>query len=111
NIDLRAAVLLAAIIPALGWMALGAAARVLLRTQGAGSDALRIRVGVRTIVAAMAGGAVIGGGVWYLCTFEYGFGPGDQLRQLYAVFGVPVVLGLALSQMLVLVGIAGRGGA
>ncbi len=108
GINLGEAVLLAAVIPAVGWIGLGALARALLRVRGADGATLRIRVGIRTILAAMAGGPIIGGGIWYLCTFEYGFGPGEQLRQLYAVFGVPVVLGLALLQMMVFVGFSSR---
>jgi len=106
EIRLRHAVLVASAIPALGWMALGSASKLFRRMRGGDGATLRIRVGLRTILAAIAGGPVIGGGVWYLCTFEYGFGPGEQLRQLYAVFGVPVVLGLALVQMMVFVGVA-----
>jgi hypothetical protein len=106
EINLRGAIVLASAIPALGWIALGAASRLFLRLRPEDGATLRIGIGVRTIAAAIAGGPIIGGGIWYLCTFEYGFGPGEQLRQLYAVFGVPVVLGLALLQMMVFVGIA-----
>jgi hypothetical protein len=105
NIDLRMAVALAAVIPALGWIALGTLARIVRGRAPADSATLRIRVGFRTIVAALAGGPVVGGGIWYLCTFGYGFGPGDQMLALYAVFGVPLVLALALVQMMVFVGI------
>lgn len=107
RIDLRSAITLAAAIPALGWIALGGAARLFVHTQPGDGATLRIRVGIRTIAAAMAAGPVIGGGIWYFCTFEYGFGAGDHLRQLYAVFAVPVVLGLSLVQMIVFAGIAG----
>jgi hypothetical protein len=106
RLNLRDTVFLAAAIPVLGWIALGAVSRMFLKMRPGDGATLRIRVGIRTILAAIAGGQVIGGGIWYLCTFEYGFGAGDQLRQLYAVFGVPVVLGLALVQMMVFVGIA-----
>jgi hypothetical protein len=108
DINLGDAVAIAAITPALGWIVLGALAKVVLRRHGGDGAKLRIRVGLRTILAAMAGGSIVGVGIWYLCTFEYGFGPGDHLEQLYAVFGVPVVLGLALAQMLVFVGLASR---
>jgi hypothetical protein len=105
NIDLRAAIAIGALVPALGWIALGALARLFHARQSADGATLRIRVGLRTIAAALAGGPVIGGGIWYLCTFQYGFGPGEQLLALYAVFGVPLVLTLALIQMMVFVGI------
>jgi hypothetical protein len=108
GINLRVAILLAAIIPAVGWIALGTLGKLLLRTRHGDGATLRIRLGLRTVLAAMAGGPVVGGGIWYLCTFEYGFGAGEHLRQMYAVFGVPVVLGLALLQILVFVGISGR---
>jgi len=106
SIDLRAAILLASAIPAIGWIALGVLSRLFA---GRGPDTgatLRIRVRLRTILAAIAAGPILGGGIWYLCTFEYGFGGGDHLRQLYAVFAVPVVLGLGLAQMMVFAGIA-----
>ena len=108
DLDLRDTIVLAAAIPAIGWMALGTAARLFWQKHAGNGATLRIRVGLRTIVAAMAGGSLVGAGIWYLCTFEYGFGSGEQMRQLYAVFGVPVVLGLALVQLMVFVGIAGR---
>jgi hypothetical protein len=108
DLNLRDSILLAAAIPAIGWITLGTAARLFWRVQPGDGATLRIRVGLRAIVAAIAGGPIIGGGIWYLCTFEYGFGAGEHMRELYAVFGVPVVLGLALLQLLVFVGIAGR---
>jgi hypothetical protein len=108
NLSLRDSIVLAAAIPAIGWIALGSAARLFWHAQPGDGATLRIRVGLRTIVAAMAGGPIVGGGIWYLCTLEYGFGAGEQLRQLYAVFGVPVVLGLALLQLMVFIGMAGR---
>ena len=108
QINLRDAVLLAAAIPATGWMAIGAMARLFRQPASSDGATLRIRVGLRTVFAALAGGPIIGGGVWYLCTFEYGFGDGEQLRHLYAVSGVPAVLALALLQMTVFVGISAR---
>jgi hypothetical protein len=108
DLNLRDSVLLAAAIPAVGWIALGTAARLFWRTQPGDGATLRIRVGLRTIAAAMAGGSLVGGGIWYLSTFDYGFGAGEPMRELYGVFGVPVVLGLALLQLMVFVGIAGR---
>ena len=107
EINLGEAVVVAAVIPALGWIALGGLARLVLRQQADDGATLRIRVGLRTIAAALAGGPVIGGGIWYLCTFDYGFGPGDHMAALYAVFGVPSALALwRCVQMMVFVGIA-----
>jgi hypothetical protein len=105
QINLQESVLLSAVIPAIGWIALGGLARAVVRARHGDGATLRIRVGMRTIAAALVSGPVIGVGIWYLCTFEYGFGAGDHLQSLYAVFGVPVVLGLGLLQMMVFVGI------
>jgi hypothetical protein len=106
RIDLASAMAVAAGIPAVGWIALGTAARFLPPSRAADGATLRIRVGLRTIIAALAGGPILGGGIWWLCNSEYGFGAGEELRELYAVFGVPAALGLGLAQILVFVGIA-----
>ena len=104
--SLRQSILLASIIPAGGWMLIGAVAgRLSTRGPNDGS-ALRVRVGVRTIVAALAAGPIIGAGAWWLGSFEYGFGAGEALRELYAVFAVPLVLALVLLQMTVFIGLA-----
>lgn len=104
-IQLRNAIALAAAIPAAGWIALGGVARLFSRSPGGDGATLRIRVGLRTVVAALAGGPIIGGGIWWMCSYDYGFGAGDYLRELYAVFAVPAALGLALMQMTVFIGI------
>jgi hypothetical protein len=105
DIDLRQAIALSALIPGIGWIALGALARLFVTSRPDDGATLRIRVGLRTIIAALAGGPVIGGGIWYVCTFNYGFGPGDHMEALYAVFGVPLVIVLSLLQIAVFVGI------
>jgi hypothetical protein len=105
DIDLVDAIVVSALVPAVGWITLGALAKLFKPSPSADGATLRIRVGVRTIVAALAGGPVIGGGIWFVCTLNYGFGPGDHLEALYAVFGVPLVLTLSLLQILVFVGI------
>jgi hypothetical protein len=106
-ISASGAVAFAAGIPAAGWIVLGAAARLLPMPAHSDGGSLRIRVGLRTVIAAiLSGGSILGLGVWWFCSREFGFGPGDQLRQLYAVFGVPAALALALAQILVFVGIA-----
>jgi hypothetical protein len=107
RIPLRDTVFLAAAIPAAGWIVLGIAARLFPPARATDGATLRIRVGPRTVIAAiLGGGPILGGGIWWLCSYEYGFGPGEELLELYAVFGVPAALGLGLAQMLVFVGIA-----
>ena len=104
--SLRDSLLLAALIPAGGWIVVGAIAAALRRHHVADGATLRIRVGVRTIVAALAAGPIIGAGAWWFGSFEYGFGAGETLRELYAVFAVPLVLLLVLLQMMVFIGLA-----
>jgi len=52
---------------------------------------------------------IMGAGAWWFGSFEYGFGPGESLRQLYAVFAVPLVMLLALAQLTVFIGLASKG--
>jgi hypothetical protein len=101
-------VALSAIVPAVGWIVVGLAAAAVARRSDARDDgsAVRVRVGARTVLAAIAAGPVIGLGAWWLGGFEYGFGPGELRRELYAIFAVPLVLGLALVQMTVFIGLA-----
>jgi hypothetical protein len=106
-IDLRMSLTIASAIPAIGWIVIGVlAARIRRRSGPDEGSAVRIRVGVRTILAAIAAGPVIGVGAWWLGNFEYGFGPGEHLREWYAILSVPMVLGLALAQMTVFIGLA-----
>ena len=103
--SLRSSLLLSSIVPAVGWLVLGLIAPRLHRARPDGGT-LRIRVGPRTILAALAAGPIIGLGAWWLGSFEYGFGAGESLRQLYAVFGVPFVLVVTLAQFMVFIGLA-----
>jgi hypothetical protein len=104
--SLRVSLIIGSTIPGIGWILIGATAgRVGRRRQNDGS-AVRVRVGVRTVLAAIAAGPIIGVGAWWLGGLEYGFGPGEHLRELYAIFAVPLVLGLALVQMTVFIGLA-----
>ncbi|HEX9366525.1 MAG TPA: hypothetical protein VF921_07855 [Vicinamibacterales bacterium] len=105
--SLRVSLITASTIPALGWILIGAAARRITRRKGHDDGSVvKVRVGVTTVVAAIAAGPIIGAGAWWLGSFEYGFGPGEHLRLLYAMFAVPLVLGLALAQMTVFIGLA-----
>ena len=104
--NLKNSLLLAALIPAGGWIVVGAVAAFFRRRHAADGGTLRVRVGVRTVLAALAAGPIIGAGAWWFGSFEYGFGASEPLRQLYAVFAVPLVLLLVLLQMVVFVGLA-----
>src|SRR5258705_2953120 len=105
--SLRVALVVASTIPAVGWIVIGAAARRITRRVAHDDGSIvKVRVGVTTVVAALASGPIIGGGAWWLGSFEYGFGAGEHLRQLYAMFAVPLVLGLGLVQMMVFIGLA-----
>jgi hypothetical protein len=106
-ISLRRSLLLTSIVPAVGWIVLGAVASRTSRHRRRGDGSvLRVKVGVKTVVAALIAGPILGFGAWWFGSFQYGFGAGDSLRQVYAVFAVPIVLGLVLLQITVFVGLA-----
>lgn len=65
---------------------------------------LRIRVGVRTIVAALVAGSMLGA-MTYWFSSQFAFGEAG-LRESYAAFAVPALLGLGLLQIVVFIGIA-----
>jgi hypothetical protein len=107
ELSLRNALLLSSLVPAGVWIVIGAVAgRIWNRAGGNDGSALRVKVGIRTVLAALLAGLIMGAGTWWLGSFEYGFGPGDSLRELYAVFAVPLILGLMLAQTTVFVGLA-----
>ena len=64
---------------------------------------LRMRVGARTIVAAIVSGPIMGGGTYWLAG-QFGFG--TSLDEFYAAFAVPILLGLAVLNIIVFIGIA-----
>lgn len=66
----------------------------------------RVRIGPRTILAALAAGVVLGAGVYWMASYAFGFGTG--LREFYAAFAVPLLLGIGLLQMTVFVGLASQ---
>jgi len=106
-ISLWHSLLLSALIPAAGWILLGAVApRISGRMNVNDGSVLHVRVGLRTIAAALAAGPILGAGMWWFGSFEYGFGAGDSMRELYAIFAVPMVLALVLIQMTVFIGLA-----
>jgi hypothetical protein len=99
--------LIGTIIPAAGWIVVGTiAARVSRRRGPDDGSAVRVRVGAPTVIAAIASGPILSLGMWWLGSFEYGFGAGETMRQLYAVFAVPLVLIFGLIQMTVFIGLA-----
>jgi Patatin-like phospholipase len=105
--SLRDSVVLSSVIPAVGWVVIGAVAGWMRKRAGPNDGStLKVNVGARTVLAALAAGPIIGAGAWWLGSFEYGFGPGEYLRELYAVFAVPMVLSLVLIQMTVFIGLA-----
>ena len=97
ELSLRNTVLLSSLVPAGVWMVIGALAGTLWkRARPNDGSVLRVRVGIRTVVASALAGPIIGAGTWWLGSFEYGFGPGESLRELYAIAAVPLVLALVL---------------
>jgi hypothetical protein len=107
ELSLRNAVLLAALVPAGVWILIGAvAARIWNRAGPNDGSALRVKVGFRTVIAAVLAGPIMGAGAWWLGSFQYGFGAGEALRELYAISAVPLLLGLMLVQTTVFIGLA-----
>jgi hypothetical protein len=111
DISLRDSLLLSSLIPAAGWVLLGAIGKI-RRMKGAKTggpeegSGLRVRVGFKTVAAALVAGPILGAGAWWFGSFEYGFGAGDSMRELYAVFAVPLLLALVLIQMTIFIGLA-----
>lgn len=84
---------------------LGAAAKRMWRHDpGSDGSSYRMRVGPRTIFAALVAGYILGAGVYWMASFGFGFGV--ELREFYAAFAVPMLLGIGLLQMTVFVGLA-----
>ncbi len=103
-VNLRSWVFWSAGIPAFGWLILGIVTpRIFRRVPVADGSTLRVRVGIRTVVAALASGPVLGAGAYWFRVVHFGSGP---LGQQYAVFAVPFFLGLVLLQIALFVGFA-----
>lgn len=104
RIDIGPTLALTALIPAAGWIVIaGARRRWPASLRGSGSTPL-IRVGPFTILGAIAGGAVFGGGAYWFAMNPFGFG--HALHEFYAAFAVPIVLGLAQLSITAFTGIA-----
>ena len=107
QVSLGNTLLLASLIPGGVWAVIGAVAgRISNRAGPNDGSRLRVKTGIRTVLAALFAGPVIGAGAWWLGSFEYGFGPGEAMRELYAVFAVPMILALVLVQVTVFIGLA-----
>ncbi len=104
ELKLGNAILLCAAAPASLWLVLGAIPRAWRRRNAQDGSALHVRAGLRTIVASLTAGPVLGAGVYWLATYQFGFG--NELREFYAVFAVPIVLALTLATMMIFAGFA-----
>jgi hypothetical protein len=102
------ALYVSALLPAAGWLVIGTLARQRGQDDGRPADkrAVRMSNGVRTIVAALISGPIIGfGSYWFAHKYFYF---GDPLGPTYAVFGVPAILCLMLLSNTTFLGIASR---
>lgn len=108
-LDLGRAMMWSTVVPTAAWALLAPFARRAV-TGGHRHDgsAIRVRVGGYTILAAALTGPILGAGAYWLGSFEYGFGPGETARELYAMFAVPAVFGFSLVTLAMFVGIASR---
>jgi hypothetical protein len=104
GISLGQTLLLAAVVPAAGWILVGAARRRWPAGDAGGGHSPMIRVGPYTIAGALVAGSVLGAGAYWFAMGPFGFGRG--LEQFYAAFAVPIVLGLVLVTMMLFAGIA-----
>ncbi len=101
-VNLRNWVFWSAGIPAFCWLILGVVTpRIFRRVPVADGSTLRVRVGIRTVAAALASGPILGGGAYWFRVVHFGSGP---LGQQYAVFALPFFLGLVLLQITLFVG-------
>ena len=93
-----------AAVPAAGWLVLGVIAPRLFRGLPASDGStLRVRVGVRTIVAALAAGPILGAGAYWFRVIHFGSRP---LGEQYAIFAVPFFLVMVLLQIALFIGFA-----
>ncbi len=104
SLDLRWAVGISAALPALTWLVFGS----LARRRGVSRDgsSLRAQGGMRTALAALVSGPILGLGAYWFATYPFGFGDGEPLRELYAVLAVPIVLLLVVITIAIFVGLA-----
>jgi hypothetical protein len=106
-VPLYGTLIMGSVIPAVGWIVVGTIAAAVSRRRGPDEgSAVRVRVGPWTVAAAIVAGPILALGMWWLGSFEFGFGAGEARRQLYAVFAVPLVLFFGLAQMTVFIGLA-----
>jgi hypothetical protein len=104
--DLIGALTVSAAVPAGGWLLFGVVApRLWGRRVHADGSTLRVRAGMRTILAAAAAGLVFGLGEYWF-TVHFGFGGRQSFGEVYATGAVPFFLGLVLLQIAMFVGFA-----
>src|SRR5688500_4287106 len=105
--DERAALALSAVLPAAGWLIIGALSRGFGNRGTTATDrGVRMSAGLRTVTAAFIAGPIIGFGTYWFARRYFDFG--DPLGESYAVFGVPAILGLVLLSNATFLGIASR---
>lgn len=101
NLNLPLMMGLGAGVPIAGWL-LVAMARAMSAPRGGNVPA--VRVGPRTIAGSLVVGAVIAGGAYWIAMHPFGFG--HELKEFYAAFAVPILLGLTVIAMMLFAGIA-----
>ncbi|CAN5833411.1 patatin-like phospholipase family protein [soil metagenome] len=101
-----AALVVSAILPAAAWMVIGTLSRQTPgQTLASGSQrAVRMSNGLRTVLAALIAGPIVGFGAYWFAHKYFYFG--DPLGPTYAVFAVPAILGLTLLSNTTFLGIA-----
>ena len=99
------AVLVSAVVPAACWLVIGRLGRNFDRSVPLTRDrAVRMRVGARTVVAALVAGPIVGFGTYWFAHKYFYFN--EPLGPSYAVFGVPGILGLILLANTTFLGLA-----
>ena len=102
-VSLRNWVIASAGVPALVWLVLaGVAPRTARRGSSADGGTLRVRVGMRTVLAALASGPVLGAGAYWFRMVH--FGATSPMGEEYTAAAVPFFLGLVLLQMTLFIG-------
>ena len=99
------AIVVSAIVPAACWLVIGTLSRNFDRAVPLVRDpAVRMRVGARSVVAALIAGPIVGLGTYWFAHKYFYFG--DTLGPSYAIFGVPGILGLILLANTTFLGLA-----
>ena len=102
--DETMALVVSGILPAAGWLLIGAVARH--RGNAVADRAVRMHAGARTVIAALIAGPIVGFGTYWFAREFFDFG--HPLGESYAVFAVPGILALILLSNTVFLGLASR---